>query len=105
MPNALFDWTIDRACETGNTYTLPDELRFKVIIQRYCHRVMKVLCSNVVDPSGIQSPIDRSSFMISWGNDLFTLENELNTIEFQHRQQLSGRLSIALLYSYEINDR
>lgn len=89
LPNAPFDWTIDRACEIGNIYTLPDDIRFKLIIQRYCNRVTKIMWNIVYDVSTAQLSNRPLSFVESWERDMTTLEIELNKFESEHAQLFS----------------
>ena len=92
LPNSPFDWTIDRACEIGNMYTLPDELRFKLVIQRYCHRVTKTMWNISYDPITVHLSDRRSSFTELWGNDIAMLENELDSLDSE-----SGELFLSTL--------
>lgn len=99
LPTAPFDWTIDRACELGNIYTLPDALRFKLIVQRYCHRVSKAMCSISYDCMSPQTPPpgEPSSFMMSWQNDMAAFESELDILEQENGPQFSGKLPLRML--------
>lgn len=95
LPNAPFDWTIDRACEIGNIYTLPDELRFKLIIQRYCNRVTKAMWNISYDLVTVHLSNRRSSFVEeSWENDIAMLENGLDSLESENRHLFSSKLII-----------
>jgi hypothetical protein len=77
-----FDWSVDRACETGNAHTLTDDLRYHLIIQRFCYRVSKFMSANVSDPLGLP-PDDQHPLMMK------ILEHDLNTLE----GQIFGKLS------------
>lgn len=91
LPNAPFDWMVDRSCELGNIYTLPDSIRFKLMIQRICHRVTQAMSTISYDSITAQSPPpgEVSSLMISWQNDMAHFESELNSLEQEHRLHLS----------------
>jgi hypothetical protein len=95
LTNALFDWTIDRACKIGNIYTLPGELRFKLITQRYCNQVTKVMRNISYDPVAVQLSNPRSSFADSWENDITMLENELDSLESKNGQLFSSKFIIS----------
>ena len=95
LPNPPFDWTIDRACEIGNMYTLPDELRFKLVIQRYCHRVTKTMWNISYDPITVHLSDRRSSFTELWGNDIAMLENELDSLDSESGELFSSKLLIS----------
>jgi hypothetical protein len=96
LPNAPFDWLIDRSCELGNIYTLPDSIRFKLMIQRICHRVTQAMATISYDPITAQSPPpgEVSSLMMSWQNDMAHFESELNRLEQENRLQFTGRLAL-----------
>jgi hypothetical protein len=93
LPNAPFDWMIDRACEDENLYTLPDSLRFKLMIQRTCHRITQAMSTISYDPITAQSPPpgEVSSLMMSWQNDMAHFESELDTLEEVNRLQFSSQ--------------
>ena len=93
LPNAPFGWTIDRACEVGNMYTLPDTLRFKLVIQRYCHRLTTAMRSISYDPISVQPPLpgELQSFIITWRNDIAVLE--MNWIVWNETTNINFRMS------------
>lgn len=45
------DWTIDRACEPGNNYTVPDNLRYHLLIQRFLARVDEAMSKRTCSPT------------------------------------------------------
>ncbi|PON20680.1 C6 zinc finger domain-containing protein [Trichoderma gamsii] len=53
------DWTIDRACEPGNNYTVPDNLRYHLLIQRFLARVDEAMSKRTCSPTG--HPVQRES--------------------------------------------
>lgn len=53
------DWTIDRACEPGNNYTVPDNLRYHLLIQRFLARVDEAMTKRTCSPTG--HPVQRES--------------------------------------------
>lgn len=80
LPHAPFDWTIDRACENENARSLPEDLRLKLVIQRYCNRITKLIWEVDFD----QIPVDAG-----WVNELATLEKELNALDVKHSHGLT----------------
>jgi hypothetical protein len=46
------DWAINRPCELGNKYTLPDNLRHRLLIYKYIARVNSVMAGNDGSPTG-----------------------------------------------------
>jgi hypothetical protein len=82
-----FDWSIDRACEIGNPYTLPDDMRYHLILLRFCDRVSKIMSGNNSSPLGMPADGERMLLMN-------VLEEDLNTLE----AQFSGRISREFQY-------
>ncbi|OBT86403.1 hypothetical protein VE02_05264 [Pseudogymnoascus sp. 03VT05] len=77
-----FDWAIDQACDNGlGTYSLPDEIRHCLIIQRFCYRVTKAMMTGA-NSTGL--PLEHDRYL-----QLMLLEEELNVIEQQLGSQLS----------------
>lgn len=83
---SCFDWSVDRACETGNAHTLTDDLRYHLIIQKFCYRVSKVMSANVSDPLGLP-PDSQHPLMMK------VLEHDLNALEGQIFGKLSCEIS------------
>ena len=77
-----FDWSIDRACEIGNHYTLPDDMRYHLILVKFCDRVTKIMSGNLSSPLGMPADGERVLLMN-------VLEDDLDTLE----AQFSGKLS------------
>ncbi|KIW26153.1 uncharacterized protein PV07_09273 [Cladophialophora immunda] len=91
-PAQTFDWGIDRACESGSSYSnaLHPNLRHHLTIQRFCNRVNKLMTGNRLDPNGFPSDGERYSMMNMLENDFGSLElaldNELSNINQLHLQ-------------------
>jgi hypothetical protein len=81
---SCFDWSIDRACETGNLYSLPDDMRYHLIIQRLCHRITKTMSSNVSHQNGL--PPDNERYLM-----MNLLENDIDAAEGQFGHNISGK--------------
>ena len=77
MPNAPLDWTILHSCEVGNVYTLPDDIRLKVIIVGICERLAKSMCGNLADPFGLPPSQDIGVLIGAREAELDVLEAEL----------------------------
>lgn len=77
-----FDWSIDRACELGNPYTLPDDMRYHLILLRFCDRVTRIMSGNNSSPLGMPADGERVLLMN-------ILEEDLNTLEAQFDGKLS----------------
>ncbi|KAE9369652.1 hypothetical protein N431DRAFT_427821 [Stipitochalara longipes BDJ] len=87
---AGIDWSIDRACEVGNQYTLPDDMRYHLILSRFCDRVTRIMSGNNASPLGMPADGDRVLLMN-------VLEQDLNTIEAQFDGKLSQLDAIHLI--------
>jgi len=79
---ASVDWSIDRACEIGNQYTLPDDMRYHLILSRFCDRVTRIMSGNTANPLGMPEDGERVLLMN-------VLEEDLNTLEAQFNGKLS----------------
>jgi hypothetical protein len=90
LPATPFDRTIDLACEKNNIYTLPDELRIKLMLHRYCHRLDKLVCNIASEPPEMQIPERDQDIVLPWQKDLDHLEMELNAIEREFASKLTG---------------
>jgi hypothetical protein len=75
---ACFDWSIERACESGNEYSTPDDLRYHLIIQRFCHRATKIMSSNISDPLGLPAYDQHDLMMSLLEHDCATMEGQLS---------------------------
>jgi hypothetical protein len=53
------DWAVDRACEVGNSYTVPDNLRYYLLIYRFMVRVNKIMTKRTRSPVG--QPTEKES--------------------------------------------
>ena len=57
------DWAINRACELGNKYTLPKDLRHHLLIYKFFSRVNQVMAGNICSATGHPAEVDQSSSM------------------------------------------
>lgn len=83
------------SCQAGNLYTVPDDLRFKLILQRYCNRVTKVVYGDLREPQDASSPGDQPNFMLTWESNLNALNHELDTIEQEYSHMFSSKLPVS----------
>lgn len=74
---SLFDWTVDRACEVGTSYTLSDDIRYHLIMERICHRVARSMSGNASDPAGLPSDGERYILLSLFEADIDTAEGQL----------------------------
>lgn len=53
------DWAIDHACEIGSNYTVPENLRYHLLIRRFLARVDKAMTKRTRSPTG--QPMQKES--------------------------------------------
>jgi hypothetical protein len=83
QPLINFDWAIDRACELGNVYTLPDDLRYSLLIQQFSVRICQVMSENRQSLTGLPAEGEV-------GKLLAMLETELEDLQRTLGDNLSG---------------
>ncbi|TKA81167.1 hypothetical protein B0A49_01880 [Cryomyces minteri] len=76
QPSAtLYDWTHNSNTPTSETtYSLPDSLRNRLLVERFCNKVTKALYSNIRDPVGMVEEVERASIMSILDMELQQLE-------------------------------
>ncbi|KAH8820272.1 hypothetical protein F5884DRAFT_41102 [Xylogone sp. PMI_703] len=71
------DWAIERACALGNKYTLPDDMRHILMIQKFLDRVHKTMSENSRSPNGYPSDSESNVLMSILERDFTVLETEI----------------------------
>ncbi|KAI9712983.1 MAG: hypothetical protein M1812_006731 [Candelaria pacifica] len=75
-PSTLYDWTL--ATESKDTsYRLPEELRGRLLIEKFSDKVTKALYSSRRDPVGITSDGERANIIALLVRDLDELQENL----------------------------
>lgn len=87
QPLFTVDWAIDRACQTGNVYELPENTRHRLLIQQFSCYVSQVMSENRQNPTGIPSENEI-------GTTLAFLERGFEDLQRQLDINLSGRSHI-----------
>lgn len=82
---ASFDWTIDHACALGNEYSLAWDLRFKLIVARFCHGVDKAIDQQPLENCGTSQMPSVHGWIASW-------DTQLDAFEAEAQYHLSGML-------------
>ena len=85
-PVSLFDWTIDRACEVATNYTLSDEIRIHLIMQRIGYRLTKAMSGNGSNPTAL--PADNERYII-----INLLEADIDAAEGQFGKHVSSEFN------------
>ena len=88
-----FEWSIERACEVGNSYTLPDSMRYHLKLLRFCDRVTKIMSGNNASPLGMPPDSERVLLMN-------ILEEDLDILEAQFDGKLSRETFLLLGISH-----
>jgi hypothetical protein len=83
QPLIPHDWAIDRACDTGNLYTVDDDLRHTLMIQKFSARVSYLMSDNRQNPTGQPTEVDIALIMA-------LLERDLEDMTKQVEESLSG---------------
>ncbi|CZR67425.1 uncharacterized protein PAC_17324 [Phialocephala subalpina] len=90
LPTAPFDRTIEASCKPGNMYTLPNSMRFKLVIFRYCNRISNLVCRDLTDngdPFNPGSP--QANPTLSWIQDLWDFEKRVKAWRLKYQDELS----------------
>lgn len=75
---------VDHACHPGNTFTLPDNMRYHLMLQRFCHKTAGIMSGNNAHAFGLPSDDERALLMD-------VLEHELDVLEGEISVHLSSR--------------
>jgi hypothetical protein len=93
LPTTPFDTTIDLACQTGTIYTLPDNMRIKLMLQRYCYKVTQAVCKYSSMPQELQSHEGTRPFELPWQKEIDLLDKGLDSIERENCHRFTGMKS------------
>lgn len=80
-PSTIYDWALEQASLKAADYKLPDELKIRLRIEKFCDRVTRSLYNGRPDPSEFLS-MDKLLFV-------GLLENELKEMELEFGEDLS----------------
>ncbi|KUJ07834.1 uncharacterized protein LY89DRAFT_789497 [Mollisia scopiformis] len=90
LPTTPFDRTIEASCKPGNMYSLPNILRFKLAIFRYCNRISNLVCRDLTDNGDPFSPgTPQTNPTLSWVTELLEFETRMQSWKQKYRDQLS----------------
>ena len=71
------DWATNRACEVGNKYSLPKDLRHQALIYKMFSRINQVMAGNLSSSTGFPAESEQASFMRLLECDVDDLEREM----------------------------
>ncbi|PYH92433.1 hypothetical protein BO71DRAFT_357272 [Aspergillus ellipticus CBS 707.79] len=76
-PSTLYDWTLSSTDSMDPNFKLPDDIRPRLEIEKFCDKVTKSLYTNRRDPVGLCSDQERSTLISFLSRDFDELENQL----------------------------
>ncbi|KAL8755435.1 MAG: hypothetical protein Q9184_004799 [Pyrenodesmia sp. 2 TL-2023] len=76
-PSTVYDWTLVPIGWSETDYQLPDEVRARLSIERFCNKVTKSFYTNRMDPVGLVSDEQRSVMSDFLARDLDDIEEKL----------------------------
>ncbi|BCR94428.1 putative C6 transcription factor (Leu3) [Aspergillus luchuensis] len=76
-PSSVYDWTLSSNDSMDPNFRLPDDIRSRLEIEKFCDKVTKSLYTNRRDPVGLCSDQERSTLISFLSRDFDELENQL----------------------------
>lgn len=73
-PCTLYDWTLSSSDTIDPNFKLPESIKPRLEIERFCDKVTKLLYANRRDPVGLSSDQERSSLISFLSRDFDDLE-------------------------------
>ncbi|KAL3472219.1 hypothetical protein BJX99DRAFT_235947 [Aspergillus californicus] len=76
-PCTIYDWTLSSQESMDPNFKLPDSIKHRLDIEKFCDKVTKALYTNRRDPVGLCSSLERSTLTSLLSRDLEDLETQL----------------------------
>ncbi|KAL4936060.1 hypothetical protein BDV06DRAFT_205763 [Aspergillus oleicola] len=76
-PSTLYDWTLSSQESMDPNFKLPDNIRHRLDIEKFCDKVTRALYTNRQDPVGLCGSQERSTLTSLFSRDLDELETQL----------------------------
>ncbi|KAL4808964.1 hypothetical protein BDV18DRAFT_133603 [Aspergillus unguis] len=76
-PSTLYDWTLSSQESMDPNFKLPETIRHRLDIEKFCDKVTKALYTNRRDPVGLCGSQERSTLTSLLSRDLYELETQL----------------------------
>ena len=76
-PSTLYDWTLSWSESVDPNFKLPEGIKPRLEIERFCDKVTKALYANQRDPVGLCNDQERSSLISFLSRDFDELEQRL----------------------------
>ena len=101
-PSTFYDWTLSPSGPNESSFKLPADVEGRLQIEVFSNKVTKFLYSNRLDPVGLASDSERSSFTRYLVRDLEDLEQKLKAhnsgmMELVHSRSSGFDLAIPIL--------
>lgn len=77
--STLYDWTLSSSDSLDPNFKLPDDIRPRLEIEKFCDRVTQALYTNRRDPVGLTSDHERSTMIAFLSRDFEELEEQLKS--------------------------
>ncbi|KAJ5294478.1 hypothetical protein PENANT_c006G09232 [Penicillium antarcticum] len=78
-PSTLYDWTLSSSDALDPNFKLPEDMRPRLEIEKFCDRITRALYTNRKDPVGLTSDHERSTMISFLSRDFEELEEHLRT--------------------------
>ncbi|KAJ6079454.1 hypothetical protein N7467_009207 [Penicillium canescens] len=78
-PSTLYDWTLSSSDALDPNFKLPEDMRPRLEIEKFCDKITRALYTNRRDPVGLTSDHERSTMISFLSRDFEELEEELRT--------------------------
>lgn len=75
--STLYDWTLSSSDALDPNFKLPEDLRIRLEIEKFCDKITRALYTNRRDPVGLTSDHERSSMISFLSRDFDELEEKL----------------------------
>ncbi|CAG8314972.1 unnamed protein product [Penicillium salamii] len=75
--STLYDWTLSSSDSLDPNFKLPEDLRTRLEIEKFCDRITRALYTNRRDPVGLTSDHERSTMISFLSRDFDELEEKL----------------------------
>jgi hypothetical protein len=77
--STLYDWTLSSNDSLDPNFKLPEDMRPRLEIEKFCDRITRSLYTNRRDPVGLTSDHERSTMISFLSRDFEELEEQLRT--------------------------
>ncbi|KAJ5287681.1 hypothetical protein N7478_003367 [Penicillium angulare] len=75
-PSTLYDWTLSSSDSLDPNFKLPDDIKHRLEIEKFCDRITRALYTNRRDPVGLTSDQERNTMISFLSRDFDELEEQ-----------------------------